>query len=49
MTAKERKRTLSEILHDLLYHLPQHLPFQMAAKQSQTTKFTKGMFSGKSP
>ena len=33
MTAKERKRTLSVILHDTLYHLPQHLPFKMAAKQ----------------
>ena len=33
-TAKKRKRTLSGILHDVLYHLPQHLPFKMAAEQS---------------
>ena len=35
------KRTLSGILHDVLYHLPQHLPFKMAAKQSRTTTLTK--------
>ena len=40
-TAKKRKRTLSRILHDVLYHLPQHLPFKMAAKQSWTTRLTK--------
>ena len=40
-TTKDRKRTLSGILHDMLYHLPQHLPFKMAAKQSQTTTLTK--------
>ena len=28
MTEKERKRTHSAILHDALYHLPQHLPFK---------------------
>ena len=26
-----KKRTLSAILHDALYHLPQDLPFKMAA------------------
>ena len=31
MTEKERKRTLSVILHDALYHLQQHLPFKIAA------------------
>ena len=41
MTAKERKRTLSVILHDALYHLPQHLPFKMAAEQLRTTTLTK--------
>ena len=41
MTAKERKRTLSGILHDMLYHLPPHLPFKMAAKESWTNTLTK--------
>ena len=41
MTTKERKRTLSRILHDALYHLPQRLPFKIAAKQSRTTMLTK--------
>ena len=33
----ERKRTLRGILHYMLYSLPHHLPFKMAAEQSQTT------------
>ena len=37
MTVKERKRTLDGIFHDA----PYHLPFEMAAKQSRTTTFTK--------
>ena len=41
MTAEERKRILSGILLDALYHLPQHLPFKMAAKQSGTATLTK--------
>ena len=43
MSKKERKKTLSAILHDVLYHLPQHvhLPFKMPASQSQTTTITK--------
>ena len=41
MTVKERKRTLSGILHDALYHLPQYLPFKRTTKQSQTTTLTK--------
>ena len=34
MTAKEREGTLSGILHDMLYRLPQLLSFKMAAEQS---------------
>ena len=41
MTARERKKTLSGILLDALYHLPQHMPFKMATKQSLTTTLTK--------
>ena len=37
MTVKERKRTLSGILHDALYRLPWHLPFKMAAEQACRT------------
>ena len=37
MTVKERNRTLDGIFHDA----PYHLPFEMAAKQSQTTTLTK--------
>ena len=44
MTAKERKRTLSGILHDTLYCQPHHLPFKMAAEQSQTTMLTCKVF-----
>ena len=41
MTAKERKRIFSWILHDALYHLPQHLALKIAAKQSRTITLTK--------
>ena len=40
MKNDERKRTLSGILHYMLYSLQHHLPFKMAAEQSRTTTLT---------
>ena len=42
---RKEKRTLSGILHDTLYCQPHHLPFKMAAEQSQTTMLTCKVFS----